>query len=887
MIFQSNQSEKNAIIRKIEEIRSQLEELEVGGELPQLFRRALDATDNVITIADPSLADAPLIYVNKQFEELTGYRQEEVVGRNCRFLQGDDKDQPELERLREAMRKGENVRVELRNYRKNGEMFWNELYLTAVHDAGGRLKYFLGVQNDITKLKELFESERDLRQVMGSFMAFAGMLSLKGEVLRVDQSTLNASGLALEQVLYEPLEETYWWSHSETTKSNLREAIQSGRDGRTCRSDLKMRLANEKYITVDFCITPRFDAQGKLAQLIATGVDITERKEAEEGMRRRNREFVTLVENTPDIIARFDAELRYVYVNSAVEKATGLAAREIIGQRLEEFDRTDTHTLWNEKLREVFRSAQETELEVCYPSPGGEQTYICHFVPEYKDVENEDSQGEAESTGGVGTQVDTVLVISRNVTAQKQTEAALKEAQTALLGQVTALRETEAELQRANERLYHDAFHDSLTGLPNRALFMDRLTQVIKHQRREPERVAAVLFLDFDRFKIVNDSLGHAAGDALLVSVGERLKTCVRPADTVARLGGDEFAMLLEDIDEVQAVQVAQRIMDAFKDPVNVDEHSLHTSASIGVVTSTGPYKSANDAMRDADIAMYRAKGEGRGTYRLFNESMHRQVVATMSLEKELHRALEHEEFAVVYQPIVTTQSGALMGFEALLRWMHPQRGALSPAEFLPLAEEMGLMVKLDRWVWRTACQQVKAWQEHLITPLGLSLNLSSSHALYPDLSEELGTILRSTGFHSSQLTLEITEGALIDASQRVCKTFESLKALGIKLHLDDFGTGYSSLSYLQRFPVDALKIDRSFIDDMSHREESAELVRTVVVMAQNLGLEVVAEGVETEMQLEQLRRLGCTYSQGFLFSRPLSRGNVLPFINAMQRTLS
>ncbi len=885
----TTEPQKNAILRKIKEIRSQLAELESGGDLPNLFRRTLDATDNVISITDPSLHDNPLIYVNKQFEELTGYTYDEVVGQNCRFLQGDDFDQPELERLREAIKKGENIRVELRNYRKDGEMFWNELYLTAVHDDKGQLKYFFGVQNDITGLKSLFESERDLRQVMGSFMAFAGMLSLEGEVLRVDQSTLKTAGLDLENVLYEPLEETVWWSHSEEVKGQLREAIQSGKDGKTCRSDLKMRVVGdegeEKFITVDFCITPRFDSQGKLAQLIATGMDVTERKEAEEGLRRRTREFVTLVENTPDIIARFNKDLCYVYVNSAVVKATGLSANKIIGQRLEDFDETGTHTLWNGVLEEVFWSGKETELEVRYPSSHGEQIYNCHFVPEWNAAESQEDKNE--SAAAEPKEVDTVLVISRNVTAQKQTEAALKETQSELLKQINALRATEAELQRANERLYHDAFHDSLTGLPNRALFMDRLTQIIKHQRREPERTAAVLFLDFDRFKIVNDSLGHAAGDALLVSVGERLKTCVRPADTVARLGGDEFAILLEDIEKAQAVQVAQRIMDAFTDPVNVEEHSLHTSASIGVVTSTGAHRSANDAMRDADIAMYRAKGESRGTYRVFNETMHRQVVATMSLEKELHRALEHEEFKVVYQPIVATRSGALRGFEALLRWSHPQRGEVPPADFLPLAEEMGLMVKLDRYVWRTACQQVKVWQEHLIAPLGLSLNLSSQHALYPDLTGELNSILCSTGFSASQLTLEITEGALIDASQSVRNTFKALKTLGVKLHLDDFGTGYSSLSYLQRFPVDALKIDRSFIDNMQHLEESAELVRTIINMAQNLGLEVIAEGVENELQLEQLRRLGCTYSQGFFFSRPLSEARVLPFIDHMRQALS
>ena len=458
----------------------------------------------------------------------------------------------------------------------------------------------------------------------------------------------------------------------------------------------------------------------------------------------------------------------------------------------------------------------------------------------------------------------------------------LREAHQDLQSRVEELDAVREELERVNHQLYHDAFHDALTGLPNRPLLLERLEQALKRQIRHPERSAAVLFLDFDRFKIVNDSLGHAVGDALLAGISERLNICVRPSDTVARLGGDEFVILLSEVTRTnQAIRIAKRIREAFSYPLLIEGHDLHTSASIGIVASTSHYSRADEVLRDADIAMYRAKAKGRGSYQLFSQGMHKQAVDTMRLERELREAVTQRELRVVYQPILAVESGTLLGFEALVRWQHPERGLLSPALFLPLAEETGLIRTIDHYVWNEACAQVRTWQQALGTqhPLTLSINLSSQHFLYPDLAEELETILKRTDFPPEQLVLEITEGALIRSSEVVSATLHELKELGIKLYLDDFGTGYSSLSYLQRFPVDALKIDRSFIHSMTRNEESAELVRTIINMAQNLGLEAVAEGVETQEQLEQLRNLGCPYTQGYLFAKPLSEAQAEAFL--------
>ena len=435
-----------------------------------------------------------------------------------------------------------------------------------------------------------------------------------------------------------------------------------------------------------------------------------------------------------------------------------------------------------------------------------------------------------------------------------------------------------AALERANARLYHDAFHDSLTGLPNRLLLHERLEQILKRQVRYQGHTAALLYMDFDRFKVVNDSLGHALGDAMLKAIAGRLGSCVRPADSVARLGGDEFVVLIETVTRAsEAVRVAKRIQDAFLSPLMVEGHELHTSASIGIVASTTRYTHAEEVVRDADIAMYRAKSTGRGSYEVFNTVMHGQAVAALQLERELHAALRHDELRVAYQPILLV-SGDLLGFEALVRWQHPERGLLEPSQFLDLAEEAGLVRDLDFWVWRQACAQVGRWQRE-IQPLTLSLNLSHQQFLHADLAEDLSELLQETGFDPAQLILEITEGVLLNSSDFMKTTVAKLKALGAKLYLDDFGTGYSSLAYLQRFPVDALKIDRSFVDNMTKETSSAELVRTIINMAQNLGLQVVAEGVETPAQLAALRELGCPQAQGFLFAEPLSEAQAERFL--------
>ncbi len=425
----------------------------------------------------------------------------------------------------------------------------------------------------------------------------------------------------------------------------------------------------------------------------------------------------------------------------------------------------------------------------------------------------------------------------------------------------------------AEERLLHDAFHDALTNLPNRALFMDRLGRSILHGRRRPAYLFAVLFMDLDRFKIVNDSLGHAAGDQLLTQVSKRVERCLRPGDTVARLGGDEFAILLDDIKGFSdATRVADRIRLELAVSFYVDGREVFTSASIGIAFSTTGYNRPEEVLRDADTAMYRAKGLGKGRFEVFDTTMHVQAMSRLKLETDLRRALEHQEFLVYHQAIVSLETGRISGFEALLRWQHPQGGLMCPAEYLSVAEETGLLIPIGRWMLREACLQLRTWQAQFIAtpPLSMSVNLSCKQFLQSDLVKQIEQTLLETGLEPGSLRLEITETVVMENALSAIDKLSQLRALYVQTSMDDFGTGYSSLSYLQRFPFDTLKIDQSFINSMGLNRENLEIVRTIVTLAHNLGRKVIAEGVETAEQLSLLRSLKCEYGQGYFFSQPL-----------------
>jgi diguanylate cyclase (GGDEF)-like protein/PAS domain S-box-containing protein len=423
----------------------------------------------------------------------------------------------------------------------------------------------------------------------------------------------------------------------------------------------------------------------------------------------------------------------------------------------------------------------------------------------------------------------------------------------------------------AEQRLLHDAFHDTLTGLPNRALMADHLKLTIARARRRLDLRYAVLFLDVDRFKLVNDSLGHIIGDQLLVGIARRLEKCLRPGDTIARVGGDEFTILIEDLgDDQEATVVAERIHHELKLPFTLGGRDVFTTVSIGIAPGSIAYDQPEQILRDADIALYRSKSMGKARHETFDAEMHAESVNLLQMETDLRRAQERGELYVEYQPIVALDTFRLGGFEALVRWQHPLRGLISPLDFIPIAEEGGQILQIGQWVLREACIQLKRWQDKFPTDdsLYMTVNLSAKQFGQPDLIDQVSRILAETGVDPNLLKLEITESVLMHDFESAAAMLFQLRALGVRLSIDDFGTGYSSLTYLHRFPIDTLKIDRSFVEVLD--KDNAEIVRTILSLAENLGMDVVAEGVETQEQMALLRTLSCQSAQGYFFSKPL-----------------
>jgi len=559
--------------------------------------------------------------------------------------------------------------------------------------------------------------------------------------------------------------------------------------------------------------------------------EITERQRAEEALKRRKQEFKALVEHAPDIIVRFNTELRHVYVNPAVEKAMGISPSTFIGKTNAQLAMPeDFCQLWEQKLRQVFETKQGNVFEFSFPISSETRYYQSRLVPEF-------------ANDGA---VEFVLGISRNITALKQAE----------------------------EQLIHDALHDVLTGLPNRTLFMERLECALRHAKRRADYLFAVLFLDLDRFKLVNDSLGHMTGDQLLVAIARRLETCLRSGDTVARLGGDEFTILLDDIKDVSEVtRIADRIHKELTSPFNLSGYEVFTTASIGIALSAIGYDLPGELLRDADIAMYQAKALGKARYEVFGKDMHTCAVARLQLEMDLRRAIERQEFRLHYQPIVSLETFQIDGFEALVRWQHPDQGLIFPTEFIAVAEETGLIVPIGQWVLREACDQMNKWQEQSSTtlPLTINVNLSGKQFAQPDLIEQIEQVLQETSLDAHSLRLEITESVIMENAEAATSMLLQLEAMGVQLQMDDFGTGYSSLSYLHHFPMDTLKIDRSFVSRIGIDAGNLEIVQTIMMLAHSLGMKVTAEGVETAEQLAQLRVLKCEYGQGYFFSKPLN----------------
>lgn len=578
---------------------------------------------------------------------------------------------------------------------------------------------------------------------------------------------------------------------------------------------------------------------GRPVKLLGTVQDITEQRRTDAALRESEYKLRTLFASMSEGLTQVDNNEVMEFVNDRLCTMTGYTSEELIGKTTLDVFFDDEGRLIVQRENEQRQQGVSSQYETQLRKKSGEMMWV---LVSGAPIINDDGV----VTGTLGMFMDI------------------------------------SERKRAEDQLLHDAFHDGLTGLANRALFMDHLRMTIERCKSRHSNSYAVLFLDYDRFKVVNDSLGHAEGDELLKQIARRLELWVRTGDLIARLGGDEFVILLTEMVEANdAIQVAQRIQDDLKKPFDINGREAFISASIGITLSMDRYSKAEDMLRDADIAMYRAKAKGRACYQVFNQAMRAQATTRLQLETEMRVAIDRNEFVVYYQPIMNLETRAIKGFEALVRWQHPTRGLISPDEFIPAAEETGLILPLGRWILAESCLQMRAWQDVFpqAASLVISVNLSSKQFLQSDLAEQVAATLEATGLASSCLKLEITESYLIENSEKAVKIMNRLREIGVELSLDDFGTGYSSLSYLHRLPVNSLKIDRSFVSRMTESEENNEIVRTIVRLAQNLKMDVIAEGIETDEQLKQLNQLNCGFGQGYLFARPMAANLAGEFI--------
>jgi len=711
-----------------------------------------------------------------------------------------------------------------------------DCWQTPLRGARNELTGVISVATDVTDREQFEEalarSEERLRTVVSNAPVVLFALDRDGVFVFSEGRGLDALGLAPGEVVGRSVFDVY--EDNAELLDNIRRALA----GETFSATLKVaRIAWESWYA------PLRYADGRPDGVIGVAVDVTDRVRAEEALRVSEERYALAVRGANDGVWDWDMDRDQIYYSPRWKAMLGLA----------EDDPRREPSLWLDRIHpdDVERVRNEIDTHL--------SGRTAHFEAEHR-VLHEDGTWR--------------WVLSRGIALRDGSGRAYR-----LAGSQSDTTERKA----AEARQLHDALHDQLTDLPNRNLFVERLEQAIEEQAARRDRRFAVLFLDLDRFKLVNDGLGHQAGDRLLVQVARRLVGCLRPADTIARLGGDEFSVLLPGIGDAEEIDtICDRIQVALHGVVELGGHEVFTTASIGVVLGDPSYSSPEELLRDADAAMFHSKARGRGRYVIFDRRMREQAVQLLRLENDLRRAVERREFVLEYQPIVDLADGRIGGFEALIRWEHPERGVVAPDDFITAAEDTGLMRTIGRWLLEEACERTRSWQLQYDTPrpLTISVNLSSREFSQPDLIDVVTGVLERTGLDPSALRLEITETLIMENDESVLDILARLKALGVLLSIDDFGTGHSSLSRLHRFPIDTFKIDRSFVSRIGTEIENPEIVQTIVSLARTLGMEVIAEGVESAAQVEHLRELGCEYGQGYFFARPQTEAGVAAMLD-------
>lgn len=781
------------------------------------------ASDAIITIDEQST----IHFVNQAAEKIFGYSAGELIGEKLYKL------------IPERMHKMHRMGVE--RFIKTGKrnISWQSVEVPAIHKDGGEFlveisfgeyahdgeRIFTAVMRDITSRKQAEEALRKSEEYLKLFkLANDAIIIFEPE----SEIILEANDFALRMFGYE------------------REEFLGGKLERICRDYEGRQLRTSKLLkdgelesfesvhfrkdgtSINVLINSSLIEFSGRPAILSIKRDVTARVAADTALRESEYKLRMLIENMQEGLVHIDNDDRILFANKRFCEMVGYAESELINKKAAMLMLETKEREFIEQAKERRRQGISETYELKLKTKSGEFLWMLVGATPILDSNN----------NVVGS-----MTVHSDITERK----------------------------RAEELLRYNAMHDVLTDLPNRALFLEHLRRAMG---RSPMRQTnfAVLFLDFDGFKLINDSLGHAAGDELLKLISQRLRDLLRSTDIVARLGGDEFTILLDEMEEPQDfLNVVHRIQEIFSQPIKLGGREIFISASIGIAVKDPKYTSPDEILRDADIAMYRAKRGGKARYEIFNQEMHEQVNYRLRLETELRLALERGEFRVMYQPIIHLTTNKLVGFEALVRWFHPKYGQIYPQEFIPIAEETGLIVPIGEWVLRESCRQIYEWQQRFPdkSDLHVSVNLSCKQFIQLDLSERVAAILKETKLEARYLRLEITESHVMQNSQIAVKIMNNLRDLGTRLSIDDFGTGYSSLNYLQRLPIDFLKIDRSFIETMNNSTENGEIVKAIVMLAKNLGKDVIAEGIENKEQVADLIGINCTYGQGYFYSQP------------------
>lgn len=791
-----------------------------------LLERAINVSSNSIFMVDALSESHPITYVNSGFERLTGYSKEQILNQSYTILNQDESDQEIMQEIQKAMIEGKEYSTTMRTYREDNTVFWNEFYLSPIHNLQGHLTHFIGVQTDITERKCIEESLQMTQFCLDRAKDAVFWLHSSGYFIYVNDAACELLGYSKQELLILKSSKIGIYSPCESTLDPIASKHSLTFETQHTRKDGSILPVE---ISVNYL---EFNDQKYNCAFVR---DISERKKAELSLRESEEQFRRTFELAPIGMAITALNGQYEKVNKALCKALNYSKQELLEQNVTELDLTHPADI-------------SVDLALNKRLLKGE---ISHF------------QREKRYLAKDGRVVNVLLQV---VLVQDTQGKPLH-----VVRQIVDI----TQRKKMEERLLHTASHDILTGLPNRMLFIDRLQQLLRRKKENPNLLFAVLFLDLDRFKMVNDSMGHSIGDKLLIAIARKLLTCVHTEDLVARFGGDEFTIILSQINSKEEVNaIAEKIHQSLKNPIAIEGYEIFTSTSIGIAMSDSHYEKPEEMLRDADLTMYHAKETGRSRHEIFDQTMYQQIRSRLELETDLRKAIQQQEFFLNYQPILDLKTQDLVGFEALIRWINPHRGFISPMQFIPIAEETGLIVAIGEWVLEEACRQMNQWQDQFpqSKKLTISVNLSGRQIKETQLIDKIDQILNKTALESSRLKLEITESILMENMEETTQLFQELKNRQIKLSMDDFGTGYSSLSYLHRFQMNTLKIDRAFVNPIENdSEKHYEIIKAIISLAHAFKMDIVAEGIETETQVQKLRHLGCEYGQGYFFAKPLS----------------